>query len=201
MVHIKRIDEMFENDLGSFLNNFFTTQYIIYDKNGEQIEWFDNADDAIDYFEKNMDTCDRIFCQSDERFNDPYLKTVPAKKEDHNKTICIDFDGVLHDYSQGWLGDNVFGKPVENADKGTLKLKEQGWTIIVFTCRGNTPELREWLKKNNITYDYINENPEGVQNDTGKPIADIYLDDHGLKFNGDWDTSIKEIENFESWQQ
>ena len=62
MVHIKRIDEMFENDLGSFLNNFFTTQYIIYDKNGEQIEWFDNADDAIDYFEKNMNTCDRIFC-------------------------------------------------------------------------------------------------------------------------------------------
>ena len=107
----------------------------------------------------------------------------------------------MHDYLQGWLGDNVFGKPVENADKGTLKLKEQGWTIIVFTCRGNTPELRKWLKQNNITYDYINENPEGVQNDTGKPIADIYLDDHGLKFNGDWDTSIKEIENFESWQQ
>lgn len=199
MIHIKRIDEMFENDLGSFLNNFFTTQYIIYDKNGEQIEWFDNADDAIDYFEKNMDVCDRIFCQSDERFNDPYLKTVPAKKEEHTKTICIDFDGVLHDYSQGYLGEDVFYKPVKGASEGTKRLKGLGWKIIVFTCRSDTPKLRDWLNQNNIAYDYINNGPDGIETDT-KPVADVYLDDHGLKFNGDWNTSVEEIENFKSWQ-
>ena len=25
------------------------------------------------------------------------------------KTICIDFDGVIHDYSNGFQGEDVFG--------------------------------------------------------------------------------------------
>lgn len=40
------------------------------------------------------------------------------------KTICIDFDGVIHDYSQGWQGDDVFGNMVANADTATSVLKK-----------------------------------------------------------------------------
>lgn len=28
------------------------------------------------------------------------------------KTICIDFDGVIHDYSKGWQGEDVFGQMI-----------------------------------------------------------------------------------------
>lgn len=75
------------------------------------------------------------------------------------KTICIDFDGVIHDYSQGWQGEDVFGNMIANADTGTSVLKQKGWTIIIFTTRKKTDKLEKWLKDHNITYDYINENP------------------------------------------
>ena len=42
------------------------------------------------------------------------------------KTICIDFDGVLHDYSNGFQGKDVFGDMIPNADDGTQVLHEKG---------------------------------------------------------------------------
>ena len=47
------------------------------------------------------------------------------------KTICIDFDGVIHDYSNGWQGEDVFGQMIPNADTGTSVLKQKGWTVII----------------------------------------------------------------------
>lgn len=93
------------------------------------------------------------------------------------KTICIDFDGVIHDYSKGYQGEDVFGQMIPNADVGTSVLKKNGWSIIIFTTRKKTDKLEQWLKEHNIEYDYINENPTQPDNASGKIIADVYLDD------------------------
>lgn len=118
------------------------------------------------------------------------------------KTICIDFDGVIHDYSNGWQGEDVFGQMIPNADTGTSVLKQKGWTVIIFTTRKKTDELEKWLKEHNIAYDYINENPGQPENTSGKIIADVYLDDRGICFRGRWDSwLIREILDFEPWQE
>lgn len=118
------------------------------------------------------------------------------------KTICIDFDGVIHDYSKGWQGDDVFGSMIPNADLGTKALKKQGFTIIIFTTRPKTDALVKWLKDNKIVYDYINENPSQPKNSSGKLIADVYLDDRGITFRGNWDRwLIEEIACFKPWQE
>lgn len=118
------------------------------------------------------------------------------------KTICIDFDGVIHDYGQGWQGEDVFGNMIANADTGTQVLRKQGWTIIIFTTRKKSDKLEKWLKDNNITYDYINENPDQPDNTSGKVIADVYLDDRGIGFRGTWDEWLmREIFDFEPWQE
>lgn len=119
-----------------------------------------------------------------------------------NKTICIDFDGVIHDYSQGFQGEDVFGEMIPNADTATSVLKKQGWTIIIFTTRKKSDKLENWLKDKNITYDYINENPNQPDNTSGKVIADVYLDDRGICFRGTWDQwLVREILDFESWEE
>ncbi len=118
------------------------------------------------------------------------------------KTICIDFDGVIHDYSKGWQGEDVFSYMIANADTGTSTLKKNGWTIIIFTTREKTKKLEKWLHDNNISYDYINENPKQPEHTSGKIIADVYLDDRGICFNGKWDSwLIREIIDFEPWQE
>lgn len=118
------------------------------------------------------------------------------------KTICIDFDGVLHDYSEGFKGKDVFGDMIPNADKATQLLRKKGWTIIIYTTRPKTAKLEKWLKDKGIAYDYINENPNQPEDSKGgKLIADIYLDDRGMQFRGDWsEWLMEEIASFQPWQ-
>ena len=118
------------------------------------------------------------------------------------KTICIDFDGVIHDYSKGWQGVDVFDRPVNGAKEGTAALKEKGWTIIIYTTRNDTPALRAWLEENSISYDYINVNPNQPEgSDKGKLIANVYLDDRGILFDGNWEEAIEKTFGFTPWQE
>ena len=88
-------------------------------------------------------------------------------------------------YSEGYKGKDVFGEMIKGADVATKILKEAGNTIIIYTTRPATDALKDWLKKNNIVYDYINENPDQPKESEGcKLIADIYIDDRGLTFDG-----------------
>ncbi|MBQ8051645.1 MAG: hypothetical protein IJ197_08770 [Bacteroidaceae bacterium] len=113
------------------------------------------------------------------------------------KTICIDFDGVLADYSEGFQGKDVFGEMIPNADIATKVLKNNGWTIIVYTTRPVTDALKDWLKENKITYDHINENPDQPKDTSEKLMADIYLDDRAMCFRGTWNEwAVREIAEF-----
>ena len=119
------------------------------------------------------------------------------------RTICIDFDGVLHDYSKGFQGENVFGDMIPGADTGTQVLKKNGNTIIIYTTRPVSDELKQWLKDNNIAYDHINENPKQPKGAEGcKLIADMYIDDRGICFRGDWsEWFLRSIGEFSPWQK
>lgn len=115
------------------------------------------------------------------------------------KTICIDFDGVIAQYKE-WKGANHFGAPVSGVQNALKVLKKEGYRIIIFTTRQVSDSLKAYLKENDITYDYINENPDQPKDSNqGKPIADIYLDDRGMCFRGDWKWTLEEIARFKPW--
>ena len=123
-------------------------------------------------------------------------------KKQQEKTICIDFDGVIHDYSKGWQGIDVFDRVLPGASEGTHELHDAGWTVIIFTTRNDTPALRAFLQENDIYFDYINYNPRQPKgSDHGKVIANVYLDDRGVCFMGDWKSSVSQILTFEPWQK
>ena len=102
------------------------------------------------------------------------------------KTICIDFDGVIHDYSKGYQGKDVFGDMVPGSDTAT---------------KPDTKALRGWLKDKGVLFDYINENPSQPKDSLNgsKLIADIYLDDRAVRFNGEWDWIMNDIASFIPW--
>lgn len=110
------------------------------------------------------------------------------------KTIAIDFDGVISHYT-GWKGELSFEPPVAGAKEALAGLRKRGWVIIIFTTRSDLNDVEKYLDEHQLTFDYINENPFRDKENTNsqKVVADIYLDDKAVRFNGNWEAALCQI--------
>ena len=107
------------------------------------------------------------------------------------RTICLDFDGVIHSHQHGWQGETIIpDPPVHKVDIAISELRKD-YRVVVFSARCRTDEgveaVRAWLKKHNIEVDEVCRN---------KPPAHIYVDDRAVRFQGDWQQTIADIHNF-----
>ena len=97
------------------------------------------------------------------------------------KTISIDFDGVLHDYSGGWTGYVPQGEPIPGAREFVAWCRAQGLEIVISTCRAYTQmgrlAVRDWLEQHGFPAEFIQVTCE-------KPHAEWYVDDRAIRFNG-----------------
>ena len=117
----------------------------------------------------------------------------------YQRTVCIDLDGTIAAYDH-WRGPEHFGAPLPGVQSALAKLKDNGWRIIIFTTRGDKGLVLAYLNQHQIPFDFINENPDQPpQANPGKPIADIYIDDRALTFQGDWRKTTSEVETFHIW--
>lgn len=124
-----------------------------------------------------------------------------CKTETMPKTICIDIDGTIVHYTD-WVDEKHFGKVLSGAPEATQQLHRKGWYIIIYTTRADKKTTGKFLSDNGFYFDSINENPYQPENAKGgKPIADIYVDDRAICFNGNWEDTLKEIDNFKPWEE
>lgn len=116
------------------------------------------------------------------------------------KTVAIDFDAVVSRY-YGWRGKGVFGIPVEGARESLDLLQKAGRRVIINTSRSETWLIEEYMEKYNIPFNYINFNPDNIRFhlSPAKVAADVYVDDRGLRFDGNWKKTFAEIINFVPW--
>ncbi len=104
---------------------------------------------------------------------------------DKQKTIAIDFDGVIHKYSKGFKGvDNIYDEPMEGVVEGLTNLKDQGFTLKILSSRPKQ-YIVKWLEKHDLHH-FISD----VSNH--KFPATIYIDDRAYLFK-DWSTTINEL--------
>jgi hypothetical protein len=107
------------------------------------------------------------------------------------RTICLDFDGVLHSYRSGWRGEEVIpDPPIHGTKEAVAKLRQQ-YRVVVYSARCRTPAGRQavekWLGKHEIEVDEVCEH---------KPPAHVYVDDRAVPFRGDWEQVMMEIRQF-----
>lgn len=94
------------------------------------------------------------------------------------KIIAIDFDGTIVEDRYPEIGRLKPG-----AKEYILQLKKDGFKLILWTSRTGLPLARavEFLTKEGITFDEINnsckDNVNEFGNDTRKIFADVYVDD------------------------
>lgn len=102
----------------------------------------------------------------------------------HTWTVAVDFDGVLHNPVDRDTGRRM-GKPFPGALQAMRELHQMGAKIIVHTVRANTDKkhVEEWLLY--FGFPFWTVEP--------KLLADVYVDDRALRFEGDWDQTRREL--------
>jgi hydroxymethylpyrimidine pyrophosphatase-like HAD family hydrolase len=111
-------------------------------------------------------------------------------------TIAVDFDGVIADYD-GWEGQGSLGQPRKDVLEALTQLREEGWKIVVYSCRAAT-DIDAYLVANGVPFDEINANSSRATKGP-KPSASVYWDDRAVRYSGNALADLTEIRNFRTW--
>lgn len=103
------------------------------------------------------------------------------------KNLFIDLDGVLNEYS-GNYNENTIPPIKKEAKEFLEKCFEENYDIKIFTTR-NRLLVSKWLIEN--TLDHIVTDITNV-----KESAYLYIDDRCIAFDGDFNQTLKQINNF-----
>jgi len=124
------------------------------------------------------------------------------KNNDSKKVVCVDFDGVLHDYSKGkWVDYSIASGPeIPGAIRWLKSLVDNRRFIVkIYSYRSKWHEghvaIRHWLKEHGLSERYL----EKIEFPYYKPVSFVTIDDRCIKFDGKNYPSIEEIDGFESW--
>lgn len=100
--------------------------------------------------------------------------------------VAIDFDHTI------W--NSKANEPMPGAMEAINILREKGVKVIIHSCN-NPSWIKRCLDRNDIRYDWIWEGYQGKDGKVsgGKPVADLYIDDCGFHFAGDWNEALPQI--------
>lgn len=133
---------------------------------------------------------------------------------DHYPIICVDFDGVIHSYTSGWLGVDVIpDPPVEGAiqwlrkhlpvpDALGLAAPYKGPIVMIYSSRSKSWKgrraMKRWLIEHGLEREYIT---DGILRfPTKKPAAFLTIDDRAICFDGAFPATEVMME-FKPWNK
>lgn len=113
------------------------------------------------------------------------------------KTICLDFDGVIHSYRSGWKGiTNIPDPPTIYCGYNLRKMIERGYELVIHSTRCKNwrgrRAIRKWMKEFHLPVLKVVKK---------KPPAFITVDDRAITFGGIWCETLRDIEAFEVWNK
>jgi hypothetical protein len=120
------------------------------------------------------------------------------KKNPDQKTLCVDFDGVIHSYTSGWQGATVIGDPPVRGALQWLDMlinHDDEYKVCIYSSRskevGGIEAMQEWFFENGF-------DPNELEFPTEKPSAWLTIDDRAICFRGTFPLP-QEIDNFKPW--
>ena len=105
------------------------------------------------------------------------------------KTILIDLDGVLNEYTGGFNKDYI--PPMKEGTKEFLQSLSKDYELKLFTTR-NKILATKWLVENSLDEYFVD-----ITNT--KDLAWLYIDDRCINFDGDFDNLTNSISDFKPW--
>lgn len=120
-------------------------------------------------------------------------------------TLCIDFDGVIHRYSKGWQGGEIYDEMTNGFIAWAHEAREK-FKLAIYSSRSKTPEgieaMKAWLSARLDAWQPY-ENPVTLADFEfahEKPPAWLTIDDRAVCFDGDWSKLAPEtLLEFKPW--
>ena len=116
------------------------------------------------------------------------------------RTVCIDFDGTVHDYFKGWQDGEIYGEPLPGCLEAMENFIEEGYDVVILSTRaasdggkGRT-KIEGWLRRKYVElFRSRGMTPAAATNSAvqfvgrilitaQKPPAIAYIDDRAIRF-------------------
>lgn len=139
------------------------------------------------------------------------------KKGNFRQTVVVDLDGVMHLYSKGWHDGTIYDEPVEGAFEAIGELLHRHNKAVVIMSTRDPQQTCDWL--NEMLVERYPEQgwfcsvlPDGTKFWNGgedntevmvtnrKIPAETYIDDRALRFEGNWEETVKACLYAGTWQ-
>jgi hypothetical protein len=116
-----------------------------------------------------------------------------------DKSICLDFDGVVHSYVRPWTSaEDIWDAPVPGAFDFIRSALAMGYHVVIQSVRANTfagkKAIQFWLRDQGLECWYL------LRVTAEKPKALVYVDDRGYRFTGEWPT-VEELVMMQPWNR
>lgn len=111
--------------------------------------------------------------------------------------LCLDFDGVLHSYKNGWKGAGVIPDPPVPGAVAFVENALESFQVIVFSSRSQSREgraaMRDWCEVWGFPVQQISFPAQ-------KPAAFLSIDDRAWCFQGKF-PPIEMLLKFRPWNK
>ena len=117
------------------------------------------------------------------------------------RKICVDFDGVIHWYRDGWKGDEIYDEPVPGAFPWLVAMaNDPEFGVYIYSSRSQTDDgiaaMRRWFLAHGLDQAVL----DSFEFPAQKPAAWLTIDDRAVCFTGAFPT-LQEMADFVPWMK
>ncbi len=122
--------------------------------------------------------------------------------------LCLDFDGVIHQYTSGWKGADVIPDDVVPGFFEWAEKAAEHFRLVIYSSRSKDPAgikaMEKWVEEQGKKFlagrPHLFFKPFALEYDHEKPAAFLTIDDRAICFDGTW-PEVEALRNFKPWNK